>query len=114
MVRRCRADSSLPGCVVLRARRERWAATAREVPLAFLAVAVREVRQIVRTKDRDASRCEIVLLHPCGTLERLHATAEAGEVWQAVEAARALPLERFRSLVLLRLLSLLAGSEVAA
>jgi hypothetical protein len=102
VVRRCRADSTLPGCVVLRARRERWAADAREVPLAFLAVAVLEVRQIVRRTDGDASRCEITLLHPSGAPERLHATADAAAVRKAVEAAASGPLERFRRLALLR------------
>jgi hypothetical protein len=102
VVRRCRSDSTLPGCVVLRARRERWAADAREVPLAFLAVAVLEVRQIVRWTDGDASRCEVTLLHPSGTLERLHATADAVAVRRAVEDAASGPLERYRRLALLR------------
>lgn len=72
---------------MLTARRERWAADAREVPIAFRADAVAEVRQIVRRTDGDASRCEIVLRDAGGRHERLHATARAEAVRAAVRLA---------------------------
>jgi hypothetical protein len=89
VVWRSRGKSIPRRCVLLTARREGWAADAREVPLVFRADAVAEVRQIVRRADGDSSRCEVVLGYPDGRLERLHATASAAMVRSLVASALA-------------------------